>query len=224
MKFSDRDVSILENFTIINSAVQFKAGNVQKTVSSSKSVMLKAKLDVEFGKDFAIYDLTRFLRTLKLLDNDYEIELKDTHLVLKGPQTTVKYFYCAPETIFSINQLKTQADVELPSVDTQFVLTGQIYSKLTKAITMIGVRTIAVVGENGKLYVETHDSDKRVMDNLRMEIGDAKGNFTYKFSSDNLKLISGDYSVEVSNAGMSKFTGLPGTNTENMIYWVALDD
>jgi hypothetical protein len=220
MKFSDRDVTILENFTIINPSVQFKAGNIQKTVSTSKSVMLKVKLDVEFDRDFAIYDLSRFLRTLKLLD-DYSIHLEENHMVLKGPQTTVKYIYCAPETIFSINQLKSQQDVVLPSIDANFVLTGVTYQKLTKAISTLGVKNIAVVGENGKLFVETHDSEKRILDNLRMEIGQTSGKFNYVFSSDNLKLIPGDYSVEISDAGMSKFIGMPGTFTENMVYWVA---
>lgn len=223
MKLSIRDIKILECFASINPSIQFKKGQIQKTVSPTKSILAKAAMDIDFDRDFAIYDLSRFLRVVNLAGKDEsEISLFDQFALIQTGSMTTKYYYCAPETIFSINDLKTQDDLVLPNQIMQFVLTSDIYTKLIKAVGVIGVNAIAFVTENGCLYAETHDTERRVHDGVRFKISeDAGSDRKFVFSIDNLKLIAGDYAVTISN-GFSSFEGLVGSPTHGLTYWIAM--
>lgn len=224
MILTSKDLDILECFSHINPSIQFKHGTVQKTVSTSKSILAKAELSSECERDFAIYDLTRFIKVLKLAKTSEQvtIELTDQYaLVLyddKNRSLSSKYFYCAPDTIFSINKLKTQEDLILPSVEATFSLPADIYQKISKSIGIFGVNSILISGLDGKLAIETFDVQRRINDGMRLEIGETEKTFRCVISNDNLykKLFETDYTVSISDS-FSMFQGV----TEKITYWIA---
>lgn len=223
MILTKKDVSILQCFAHINPSIQFKEGTVQKTVSTTKSILAKAELSSPFERDFAIYDLNRFLRVMSLSDADeLLVELSDQYATIHSGsgsgRLTTKYYYCAPSTIFSINDLKTQEDLVLPSVSATFTLTADTYKKITKAIGVFGVNSVLISGMDGKLAIETYDINKRVNDGMRLEIGETDKKFRCVFSDDNLskKLLETDYTVSISES-FSQFQGV----TEKITYWIA---
>jgi len=61
MKLSTETLSVLKNFASINSGIEFKQGNIIRTMSSGKTVLAKATLKDDFPQDFCVYDLNQFL-------------------------------------------------------------------------------------------------------------------------------------------------------------------
>ena len=57
MILDQRTLAILKNFATINPSIQFKVGSALATISPQKTVMARAKVDQEFERSFAIYDL-----------------------------------------------------------------------------------------------------------------------------------------------------------------------
>jgi hypothetical protein len=66
MKLSDKTLKILKNFSEINQSILIKEGNELRTISVMRNILAEAKVEEQFPKDFAIYDLNRFLNGLDL--------------------------------------------------------------------------------------------------------------------------------------------------------------
>ena len=69
MKLSKHTLNMLKNFSDINMSIEIKQGNVLRTVSVQKNILAQAELEDEFPKDFAIYELNRFLGAASLFDD-----------------------------------------------------------------------------------------------------------------------------------------------------------
>ena len=64
------------------------------------------------------------------------------------------------------------------------------------------------------------DRKNDTSNDFSITVGDnAPSNFTYYFKVENLKLLSGDYKVEVSEKGISHFTNV----TKPIEYFIALE-
>ena len=64
MKLSDKTLVILKNFAGINNSILVKRGDNLRTISLAKNILAEANINEEFPRDFAIYDLNQFLKTL----------------------------------------------------------------------------------------------------------------------------------------------------------------
>ena len=76
MKLSKHTLNMLKNFSDINMSIEIKKGNLLRTVSVQKNILAQAELEDEFPKDFAIYELNRFLGAASLFD-DPEFEFNE---------------------------------------------------------------------------------------------------------------------------------------------------
>ena len=82
MKLSEQTISILKNFSNINSGLFFQTGKQIKTVAPSKAILAHANIAEEIPVEFGIYDLNRLLGVLSLIEQP-DIEFGDKQLVLK---------------------------------------------------------------------------------------------------------------------------------------------
>ena len=64
--FSKNTLSILKNFSSLNSNLLIKPGDVIKTITPSKNGMAIAKVDEKFDVEFGIWDLNKFLGVISL--------------------------------------------------------------------------------------------------------------------------------------------------------------
>jgi hypothetical protein len=64
IKISKRTLDILKNFSTINSGILVNEGNVLTTLSSTKNILAEAHVDETFPRQFAIWDLNKFLGTV----------------------------------------------------------------------------------------------------------------------------------------------------------------
>ena len=61
MKFSDKTISVLKNFSTINQSILFKKGSKLRTISVMKNILAEATITEDLPRDFGIYDLNLFL-------------------------------------------------------------------------------------------------------------------------------------------------------------------
>jgi len=100
MKISENTLSILKNFATINPSLSVKAGNVLSTISPQKTIFAKATIDDSFPKDFAVYEVSKFLGAMSLF-GDPEIEFFDDHMKISENKKAIRYVHRPNDGYFS---------------------------------------------------------------------------------------------------------------------------
>ena len=90
MKFDNRTVQVLRNFSTINPSLVFKRGSTISTISPGKAVIAVANVQPEFPQDFAIYDLGNFLNVISLFE-DPTLDFGFRCFLLSGLECLVLY-------------------------------------------------------------------------------------------------------------------------------------
>lgn len=215
MKFEPATIQVLKNFSSINPSMLFKPGNVVSTVSPTKSVLAKARINQKFDRQFAIYDLSRLLSAMSLFENP-EIEFSEKHLTIKNNERVLDYRFADPSTII----VPPDKDVNLPSEDVSFKLTMTNLQDIQKALSTLGMPEIAVVGDGKKIWLQVTDTKNSQGDSYKIILGDVAKKFRLVFKAENLKLIAQDYDVKITSKGLSHFKGNQVIDVE---YWIALE-
>ena len=129
MKFSENTLAVLKNFATINSGVVLNPGQVQKTMSSERSILLEAKLEDDIPSQFGIYDLNQFLGNITTLRNP-EITFDKDSVSMSEGDFTLTYLACSPNLIIT-----PPADKELSikTVDVKFTLTDRKSTRLNSS-------------------------------------------------------------------------------------------
>ena len=215
MKIEPKTLSVMKNFSGINPSLLFRAGNVLTTVSPTRSVLAKARIDQTFEKQFAIYDLSRFIGVMSLFDNP-DLEFGDKSVRMKSEGRELEYKYADVNNII----VPPEKDLTLPPPDVQFRMTAAHLMDIQRALGALGMPEIAVVGDRDTLWLQVTDSKNLNGDSFRIRLGTTDKKFHLVFKAENLKLIQQDYDVEITSKGMSHFTG---TTVIDVEYWVALE-
>ena len=90
-----------------------------------------------------------------------------------------------------------------------------------KASAVLGVPDVVLKGTaGGNIDLTVTDRKNDTSNDFSITVGDnAPSNFTYYFKVENLKLLSGDYKVEVSEKGISHFVNM----NKQIEYFIALE-
>lgn len=215
MKLSPDTLTVLQNFSKINSGLQFKEGNVLRTVSSGKTVLAKAVLKDAFPQDFCVYDLNQFL-VIYNLNKDTELDFDDSNVIFKSTKSKTKYRKTAQDMIV----IPPENDLKLPTVDISFSMTEAEYSSILKAASILQSPHVAVESDGDKIMLTAFDAKNDSAHTNSIEVGEGNGTkYRLTFSADNLKMIPGSYDVEVSSKGISHFKN----KTVDIQYWIALE-
>ena len=215
MKIEPKTLSVMKNFSSINPSLLFKAGNVLTTVSPTKSVLAKARIDQTFEQQFAIFDLSRFLGVMTLFDNP-DLEFGDKSVRMKSDGRELEYRYADVTTII----VPPEKDLVLPPPDVEFVLSAVHLADVQRALGTLGMPEIAVAGDREDMWLQVTDSKNLHGDSFKIKVGKTEKKFHLVFKAENLKLIQQDYNVKITSKGMSHFTGNTVIDIE---YWIALE-
>lgn len=215
MKLSDKTINLLKNFSDINQSILFKKGNKLRTISVMKNIMAEAEIQEDFPKDFAIYDLTQFLRGM-FLHNQPELDFaNDGHVVIREGKTRSKYFFADPSVIV----VPPEKSLTLPTMDVEFELAAEQLEKIRKAVLAFQLPDLSVVGEAGVVKLVVHDKKNDTSNDFQVIVGETDGEFCFHFKVENIKVIPGDYKVSISSKLLSKFI-----NTDyDLTYYIALE-
>jgi hypothetical protein len=216
MKISKKTLEILKNYASINSNILVQPGNSITTISPVKNVLAEAKVEENFDTQFGIWDLNKFLGVVSLF-NDPEFEFEDKCVNIVGSSgSSVKYHYCEPK-LLTVPTKK----INMPSSVIAFTLTQKNFAELQKAASVLQVSDIAVRNNDGVIQMTALDKADVGTNTYSIDVGkyDRDNNFEMFFKIENLKLMNGDYDVEICEKVVSKFSH----KSMNISYWIALE-
>ena len=218
MKLSKHTLNMLKNFSDINMSIEIKKGNVLRTVSVQKNILAQAELEDEFPKDFAIYELNRFLGAVSLFD-DPELEFNAKSVNIGTTKHSADYVYCDPSMIVT----PPENNITFPDPEVKFTLTQDSLSQVMRASNVLGTPEIAIEGgphPNDSIRIKALDVNNDSTDTFQVVLDEKSGHtFRFVFKTENMKMVPGDYDVEISSKGISHFS-LQGTKLQ---YWIATE-
>lgn len=213
MKLSETTLSVLKNYSAINQGIKITEGNVISTIDGGKTMLSRATVPDTFDKTFCIYSLSRFLSVLSLF-KDPELEFSDSAMTIRDGKQKVVYRFCT-ENVIAVAPSK---EIKFPDAEVSFILTQEALSAAVKATGVLQLPEIAIVGEDGKLYLRAVNSKDVGSDEFNEEVGTTDQTFTAIFKPEYLsKVFPSNYKVEVSSKRITRFT------SDNMIYWIAIE-
>lgn len=211
MKLSARTLQILKNFATINPSLLFKPGSSLTTISPLKTMQAKATVSESFDSEFAIYDLSRFIGVLSLFD-DPELVIQENFLSIVRDGHQVNYVYADKELIVTSSK-----DIKMPACEIEFRLTGGSFSAVMKALNVLSLPEVAVIGENDLIYFAALNTKMPNGDVYKVQVGETEHNFKMVFRAENMKLLQDDYDVKISSKGLGHFKG------SDVEYWIATE-
>jgi hypothetical protein len=217
MELSENTLTVLKNFASINANIIMREGNVLKTVSEAKNLLASATILEDIPKTVGVYDLNEFLGVLGLVDTP-RVEWQDTHAIVSDStgRSKIKYFFSDIDMLTSPSK-----DITMPSVDVKFVLDSDVLTKIKRAASALRLTELAITSNNGILTLSVVDSENATSNTFSIDVDGeyTEDNFNFILNISNLKMLPGDYEVEISSKLISHFT-----NVENKAqYWIALE-
>ena len=217
MKLSSNTMNILKNYATINQNLVIKEGKEITTMSAMKNIVARAEVEEEFPQEVAIYDLNEFLSALSLFKSP-NLEFQDTYVNIteeNNPKTSLKYFYSDPSVVTTPSKMIT-----MPSNEVTFTLESATLSNITKAAAVIGSADLVLENSNGTPSLTVKDKKNDTANSYSMGVETkGEGNFSFFFKVENLKLIDGKYTVEVSSKNISHMKN----ESTPIEYWIALE-
>ena len=218
MKLSSETIDVLKNFSNINQNILVKEGNVVRTMSVMKNILAEAKINEPFPKEFGIYDLTEFLGVMTLAsDADIEFD-NDSFLTINGGSAKIKYFFSDPSILIS-----PPDTFNAPETDVNFVISQETMQNILKASAVMQLPDVVINKTQGDEPATISVTDlKNVTSNSFSETIDdrATEGFDFNFKAENLKMIPGNYDVNVSTQALVSHWD---NTVKDIDYWIALE-
>lgn len=218
MQLSDDTVNVLKNFSGINQNIMIRQGNTLKTISEAHNILAHAHVAEEFPQDFGIYDLNEFIGVMGLVDSP-NLEFNNDFVKVgdASGRSNVKYYFSSPDTLTTPNK-----DITMPSSEVKFTLDGDTLNKLKSAASALGHNEVSIKPNNGVLTLYVIDNENSTSNAYQIDIDgeyDEGANFNFVVNIGNLKIIPGDYEVQISTKLISQFSH----KDMNVHYWIALE-
>jgi len=217
MKLSSDTINILKNYATINQNLMIKEGKEITTMSAMKNIMARADVEETFPHDIPIYDLDNFLTSLSLFKNP-NLDFQGTYVNIteeNNSNTSLKYFYSDASVVTT-----PTAMITMPSNEVTFVLDSSTLSDIKKASAVIGSADLVLENSKGTPSLTVKDKKNDTANSYSRGVDtQGEGKFSFFFKVENLKLMEGKYTVEVSSKNISHMK-----NESNSIeYWIALE-
>lgn len=217
MKFSDRTIDVLKNFSSINQSIGFKAGKVLKTISPHKTIMAIAKIDDEIPSDACVYDLNQFLTIYNSgLITDINVEFGEDAFNLSGGEDgsfNSSFIYADKSMIIA----PPDKEIDLPSEEVTIDVRWSALEAVVKAGAIYNIEEISFVGEDGIIKLVASGSDKGNRNTFGVTIGKTDDTFRFVIKREHIRLLEDDYTVSISSTGISKF------ESDTMTYFIATE-
>ena len=218
-KISNQTLDVLKNFSSINSNILVKEGNTLTTISPVKNVMAEATVPETFDQEFGIWDLNKFLGTISLFE-DPEFAFENKHVTISSSKnkSSVQYYYSEPSLLTTVNK-----KINMPDPVVTCSITQKTFNDILKASSVLQVSDIAIRSNAAsELEIVALDKKDKSSNSYSIALGDLptmEHEFCFYFKAENLKMLPGDYDVNITDKVVSQFTN---TN-QSLKYWVALE-
>lgn len=214
---SKRTLDILKNFASINAGIIVNAGNTINTMATTKNIMAEARVDETFPRGFSVYDLNKFIGSVSLF-KDAQFTFEDNYILIQSGKSSVKYWYCDPKLVVSTNK-----KITMPATVVKFDLSAKDFGEVMKAASVLQLSHLCVCSseDGSRIELTAKDITDRTSNTFSVDVGENTTGAAFEFviDVDNLKILPGDYSVQISEKVVSQFTN----KNEPIQYWIALN-
>ena len=131
------------------------------------------------------------------------------------PTTKMKYFYSDPSVVTSPNKMIT-----MPSNEVKFTMSSEDLSRLKRAAGAIGAPDMVLEKDGSSSSLTVKDKKNDTANNYSLDVDTtSEGEFNFYFKVENMKLLDGNYDVEISSKNISHYTN----KSTDIEYWIALE-
>lgn len=213
---SKTTLSILKNFSSLNSNILVSPGNVLKTITPSMNGMAEVTVEEVFPIEFGIWDMNKFLGVISLFQNA-TFMFEEKYVRIEGANgTAVNYFYSSP------NLLTTpKKEVKMPKVCAEVHLSQDAFSELSRASAILQLPDICFQSKNDSIYAIVCDRNDPTSNSCEIDLeSDPKGKeFSFNFKIDNIKPLGGNYKISFAKNVVAQFENLDIP----LKYWFAME-
>lgn len=224
MKFTEQTKKILENYASISNGILIpatKAGandTLLQICDKHKMVIAQTLMTETLANDVCLSDLKAFLSTISTL-KDPDITFASDHLVINDGTFNVRIVYGDPLTVTKLSK-----QIVLPEAKLSFTLKEDALSKLLNLSAILNLPDLKLYSSNGKLLFQVLDRKNPSSNTGAIEVGD--GNIPageeYFFQRELLKMLPGDYKVEIVIADKVKASRFKSLQHDNLEYIIGL--
>ena len=212
---SKSTIEVLKNFCSINKSIVIKPGNQVATLSINKNILAIADVEESFDSQISIYDLGVFLGGLSLFDQP-KIDTSESNYVTVSDErgrSKTRFFYADPDVIVQ----PPEKEIDLPSTAVKFFLPATSLQQLQRAASIYQLPDLCLHVDNGTMVLSVTDRKNETSNSYSVEVGESEDEFCYCFKVENLKLLTNDYNVSISNQNVALFKG------DGIKYFIALE-
>lgn len=215
MKISKQTTHLLKNFAAINDNIYLEPGNLLMTKSVANNITAEVEVAEKFPTAFGIYALNEFLGVLSLFQ-DPDLTFTEKYVTIAEGKNKVKYFG-ADKSILAIPKKRMSFDLVNAEADVSFKLSADQLQQIIKTSGVLRAPDVLFVG-NGKTLIAMISDVANVSSNsYSMELCESKSHCSVHFRVENLKMVTGDYDVDLSKANISRFTN------GSLVYHIAIE-
>ena len=201
MQLSKETLVLIKNFASINGSLMLKEGNALATISEGKNVMAQATITETLPGDFGIYDLNEFLGALSIFENA-DLQFKEKYILISdGNKANIKYFGAGEGIVKA-----APSTIKFPTPDVVFTLTADQIQMIMKTSGALKAADVTIAGDGTTLQVIVSDKKNATSNAYQVDIDTTDQIFKANFKVENLKMLPGEYLVEISSKKISKFT------------------
>lgn len=220
MKLTETTILLLKNFARFNPHIVIEEGNIIRTCSDKKTVLVRAVVDDEFEHELVLGDITEFLKVYDLFDEP-ELTIDGDVILLTDVSGASQEYYMSDkeELIFELR------DVKKPLGEVNIELPYALLDRALKAAAVNGVEDIAVVAENGQVFLKALDKEnpKKIFSVLLSseDMGEFTAYFKHTKKGVKLDLLPLDYNLNINTeCGCARF--ISESDGLELIYTIAL--
>ena len=194
MKIGDKTLEILRNFAEINPKISINKGQLIKSISAEQNVFGDAQVKEKFPVDFAIYDLSEFLRAVGLFEEP-EFDFQEDFVVISGDGNSVRYFYGNRQNIYI-----PKKEFKMPPTEIELDISQGTWESLKRAAAVLHIYHLSLLGDGKNLSYFLHDAAIVSSANTYTIDDLAKSKIVCEMTVkiDSVNLIPGDYKVKIS--------------------------
>jgi len=215
-EISKQTFTILKNFSGINSNLFVKPGNKITTMSPAKNMMAETTVEESFDTEFGIWDLNKFLGVVSLFESP-EFMFEDKFVIISGSNgSAVKYYFSDPKLLSYPTKSIKKMDPEVT-----FNLTKDDLNELQRAGAVLQLPDLCFISEGNEVTGVIKDLKDPTCNTYSISVGENKSGaeFSFNFKLENMRMLDGDYEVELSKNKIGCFThqGL------DLRYWISME-
>lgn len=198
MKLSNDTIEILKNFSSINPNLVIKPEPRISTIAEAKNIFATAEIAEEFPDEIGIYDLNEFLNVLGLYSTTApELSFEARHMEINDGNYRVNYRFADPSILTAPSK-----KITMPEVNVEVTISSDILAHIRKAAGVLGHSIVSFRGNDGLIELEVVDPKQSTSNTFAIVLDEknaCKDTFDLQFLISNLKVLNGNYKVELSS-------------------------